>query len=150
MRRPALAFASTKYFMGVSTRKVKRVLEKMGGFELSASTVSCIAQELDEKLAEFRDRRLDDHTWPYIMVDATYVKGRKKGRVVSQAVLVIAGVNDAGQREILTWRIADVESEDTWTEVFRELKQRGVNGVEWLISDGHTGSRRPCAPSSTA
>lgn len=139
MRRPALAFASTKYFMGVSTRKVKRVLEKMGGFELSASTVSCIAQELDEKLAEFRQRRLDDHTWPYIMVDATYVKGRKKGRVVSQAVLVIAGVNDAGQREILTWRIADVESEDTWTEVFRELKQRGVNGVERLISDGHTG-----------
>ena len=75
------------------------------------------------------------------MVDATYVKVRKKGRVVDQAVLVVAGVNDVGRREILTWRLADVESEDTWTEVFRELKQRGVNGVQWLVSDGHAGIR---------
>jgi transposase-like protein len=137
--RALLVACAEMYFMGVSTRKVKHVLEKMGGFELSASTVSCVAQELDEKLAEFRQRRMDGHTWPYIMVDATYVKVRKKGRVVSQAVLVVAGVNDAGQREILTWRMANAESEDTWTEVFRELKQRGVTGVEWLISDGHEG-----------
>ena len=57
---------------------------------------------VDEKLTEFRQRRLDEHTWPYLMVDATYVKVRKNGRVVDQAVLVVAGVNDAGQREILT------------------------------------------------
>jgi transposase-like protein len=129
------------YFMGVSTRKVKRVLDKMGGFELSASTVSCVAQELDEKLTAFRQRRLDAHTWPYLMVDATYVKVRKRGRVVDQAVLIVAGVNDAGRRELLTWRLADAESEDTWTEVFRELKQRGVDGVQWLVSDGHAGIR---------
>jgi len=139
--RALLVACAEMYFMGISTRKVKRVLEKMGGFELSASTVSCVAQELDEKLAEFRQRRLDAHTWPYVMVDATYVKVRKKGRVVDQAVLVVAGVNDAGRREILTWRLADVESEDTWTEVFRELKQRGLQGVQWLISDGHAGIR---------
>ena len=137
--RALLAACAEMYFMGVSTRKVKAVLEKMGGFELSASTVSCVASELDEKLAEFRQRRLDDHKWPYLMVDATYVKVRKKGRSVSQAVLVVAGVNKDGRREILTWRLADVESEDTWTEVFRELKQRGVGGVKWLISDGHEG-----------
>ena len=137
--RALLAACAEMYFMGVSTRKVKAVLEKMGGFELSASTVSCVAAELDEKLAEFRQRRLDDHEWPYLMVDATYVKVRKKGRSVSQAVLVVAGVNKDGRREILTWRLADVESEDTWTEVFRELKQRGVGGVKWLISDGHEG-----------
>jgi len=139
--RALLVACAEMYFMGVSTRKVKRVLEKMGGFELSASTVSCVASELDEKLTEFRQRRLDGYTWPYLMVDATYVKVRKRGRVVDQAVLVVAGVNDAGRREILTWRLADVESEDTWTEVFRELKQRGVGGVQWLISDGHGGIR---------
>jgi len=139
--RALLVACAEMYFMGVSTRKVKKVLEKMGGFELSASTVSCVAQELDEKLTEFRNRRLDGHTWPYLVVDATYVKVRKRGRVVDQAVLVVAGVNDAGQREILTWRLADVESEDTWSEVFRELKQRGVGGVQWLTSDGHAGIR---------
>jgi len=139
--RALLVACAEMYFMGVSTRKVKRVLEKMGGFELSASTVSCVASELDEKLAEFRRRRLDAHTWPYLMVDATYVKVRKNGRVVDQAVLVVAGVNEAGRREILTWRLADVESEDTWTEVFRELKQRGVSGVQWFVSDGHAGIR---------
>lgn len=139
--RALLVACAEMYFMGVSTRKVKRVLEKMGGFELSASTISCVASELDEKLDEFRNRRLDAHTWPYLMVDATYVKVRKKGRVVDQAVLVVAGVNDDGRREILTWRLADVESEDTWSEVFRELKQRGVSGVQWLVSDGHAGIR---------
>lgn len=139
--RALLVACAEMYFMGVSTRKVKHVLEKMGGMELSASTVSCVAQELDEKLAEFRQRRLDEHTWPYLVVDATYVKVRKKGRVVSHAVLVVAGINSAGRREILTWRQADLESEDTWTEVFRELKQRGVQGVTWVISDGHAGIR---------
>jgi len=139
--RALLVACAEMYFMGVSTRKVARVLEKMGGFALSASTVSCVASELDEQLVEFRERRLDDHTWPYLMVDATYVKVRKRGRVVDQAVLVVTGVNDAGRREILTWRLADVESEDTWTEVFRELNQRGVTGVQWLTSDGHAGIR---------
>ena len=139
--RALLVTCAEMYYMGVSTRKVKRVLEKMGGFEMSASTVSCVASELDEKLAEFRQRRLDDHTWPYLMVDATYVKVRKNGRIADRAVLVVAGVNDAGRREILTWRMADVESEDTWTQVFRELKQRCVSGVQWLVSDGHPGIR---------
>jgi len=139
--RALLVACAEMYFMGVSTRKVKRVLEKMGGFELSASTVSCVASELDDKLTEFRSRRLDAHTWPYLMVDATYVKVRKNGRVVDQAVLVVAGVNEDGRREILTWRLADVESEDTWSEVFRGLKQRGVSGVQWLVSDGHAGIR---------
>ena len=139
--RALLTTCAEMYFMGVSTRKVKHVLEEMAGFELSASTVSRVAQELDEKLTEFRERRLDSHTWPYLLVDAAYVKVRKRGRVVDQAVLVVAGINHDGRREILTWRIADVESEDTWTEVFRELKQRGVSGVQWLISDGHGGIR---------
>jgi transposase-like protein len=137
--RALLVSCAEMYFMGVSTRKVKRVLEKMGGFELSASTVSCVAQELDEKITAFRERRLDGCTWPFLMVDACYVKVRHKGRVRNRAVLVVVGINDDGRREILTWRCADVESEDTWTEVFRELRQRGVSGVEWVVSDGHEG-----------
>jgi transposase-like protein len=137
--RALLVTCAEMYFMGISTRKVKQVLEKMGGFEISASTVSCVAQELDETLRTFRDRRLDEDIWPYLMVDATYVKVRKHGRVMSQAVLVVAGINGEGRRAILTWRQADCESEDTWTEVFRELKQRGVQGVSWVISDGHEG-----------
>lgn len=137
--RALLVSCAEMYFMGVSTRKVKHVLEKMGGFSLSASTVSCVAQELDEKLSEFRERRLDERSWPILMVDACYLKMRANGRVRKRAVLVVAGINDDGRREILTWRLADVESEDTWTEVFRELRQRGVSSVEWVISDGHEG-----------
>ena len=143
--RALLVACAEMYFMGVSTRKVKRVLRKMGGFELSASTVSCVAQELDEKLKEFRERRLDIHTWPYLMVDACYVKVRVRGHVVNQAVLTVAGVNDDGRREILTWRMADVESEDTWSEVFRELRSRGVTDVRWVVSDGHEGIRAAVA-----
>jgi putative transposase len=137
--RALLVACAEMYFMGVSTRKVKNVLEKMGGFDLSASTVSCVAQELDEKLAEFRARRLDECDWLFLMVDACYVKVRRNKRMVKQAVLVVAGINSEGRREILTWRMANVESEDTWTEVFRELRQRGVHGVQWVISDGHEG-----------
>ena len=139
--RALLTACAEMYFMGVSTRKVKQVLQTMGGFSLSAATVSCVAQELDERLAEFRDRRLDGNEWPYLMVDATYVKARRRGRVVNTAVLVVAGVNDEGRREILTWRVAEAESEGTWTEVFRELRQRGVTGVQWVVSDGHEGIR---------
>jgi len=137
--RALLVACAEMYFMGVSTRKVRHVLKKMGGFELSAATVSCVAQELDEKLTKFRERRLDAHTWPYLMVDACYVKVRVRGHVVNHAVLVVVGVNDDGRREILTWRTADVESEETWSEVFRELRSRGVRGVRWIISDGHEG-----------
>lgn len=137
--RALLVACAEMYFMGVSTRKVSKVLEKMGGFELSASTVSCVAQELDETLTAFRDRRLDGDIWPYLMVDATYVKVRRNGRVGSRAVLVVAGINGEGRREVLTWRVGDTESRDTWSEVFRELVQRGVQGVTWVISDGHEG-----------
>lgn len=137
--RALLVACAEMYFQGVSTRKVKWILEAMGGFELSAATVSCVAQELDDKLTEFRRRRLDGVAWPYLVVDATYVKVRHKGRVGHRAVLVVAGINDAGQREILTWQMADLESQDTWTEVFRDLQQRGVHGVRQVTSDGHWG-----------
>jgi putative transposase len=139
--RALLATCAEMYFMGVSTRKVGRVLEEMGGFSLSAATVSKVAAELDEKLEEFRSRALGDRTWPFLIVDARYEKVRHAGRIVSRAVLVVAGVNDDGQREILTWRLGDSECEQTWAEVFGELKRRGLSGVELVVSDGHEGIR---------
>lgn len=137
--RALLVACAEMYFMGVSTRKVKQVLEKMGGFELSASTVSCVARELDEKLTEFRERRLDGSSWPYLMLDACYIKVRHNGRVVNRAVLVAVGVNAEGRREVLTWRVCERESEETWTEVLRELRRRGVTQVGRITSDGHEG-----------
>jgi len=137
--RALLVACAEMYFMGVSTRKVSRVLEEMGGFSLSQSTVSRVAAELDERLTEFRDRRLDHCSWPFLMVDACYIKVRRNGSVKNQAVLVVAGIADSGRREILTWRVDDVESESTWSEVFTELRQRGVKGVKCVVSDGHEG-----------
>lgn len=137
--RALLAACAEMYFMGVSTRKVSAVLEKMGGFELSAGTVSRVTLELDEQLKIFRERRLDDRTWPYLLVDATYVRVRRNGRVQSMAVLVAVGIDQHGRREMLSWRPGDSESEETWGQVFRDLKARGLNGVEMLISDAHEG-----------
>lgn len=137
--RALLSACAEMYFMGVSTRKVASVLEKMGGFELSAGTVSRVAAELDEQLKTFRERRLDDRTWPYLLVDATYLKVRRNGRVQSTAVLVAVGIDQHGRREVLSWCPGDSESEDTWSQVFRDLKARGLNGVEILISDAHAG-----------
>lgn len=139
--RALLATCAEMYFMGVSTRKVSRVLEEMGGFSLSAATVSKVAAELDEKLTEFRSRPLGEREWPYLIVDARYEKARHAGRIVSRAVLIVAGVHDDGRREILTWRVAESESEQTWLEVFGELKRRGLKGVELVVSDGHEGIR---------
>lgn len=137
--RALLVACAEMYFMGVSTRKVSRVLDKMGGFSLSAATVSRVAMELDEKLTEFRTRRLDAMRWPYLIVDARYEKVRHNGRVVSRAVLIAAGVNENGRREILSWSVRDGESEQTWAEVFGDLKRRGVSGVKLVVSDGHEG-----------
>jgi putative transposase len=137
--RALLVACAEMYFMGVSTRKVGSVLEKLGGFSLSAATVSQVASELDERLTEFRERRLDFAQWPYLVVDATYVKTRVHGRVVSRAVLVVAGITQQGRREVLTWQVGESESEENWGKVFRELKVRGLKGVELVVSDGHEG-----------
>lgn len=138
--RALLVACGEMYFQGVSTRKVQDVLESMcEGIELSAMTVSRIAAEIDEKLKSFRERRLDGHAYPYVKVDARYEKVRVEGKVISQAVLVAMGFTHEGKREILDWRLADSESESSWSAMFRELKDRGLSGVELLVSDAHRG-----------
>lgn len=139
--RAVLVACAQMYFQGVSTRKVARVLEAMAGYELSATTVSRVAQALDEQIAVFKSRRLDGQAYPYLVVDARYEKVRRQGRVVSTALLVVAGIGADGRREILTWAVGDSESEETWGEVFRDLKRRGLQGVELLVSDAHAGIR---------
>jgi putative transposase len=138
--RALLVACGEMYFQGVSTRNVQQVLETMcQGVELSAMTVSRVAAEIDEKLSAFRSRRLEEHIYPYLQVDARYEKVRVDGRVISQAVLVVMGYTEEGRREILDWRLSDSESEASWSELFRDLKDRGLSGVKLLISDAHKG-----------
>lgn len=139
--RALLVACGEMYFQGVSTRNVRQVLETMCAGEISAMTVSRVASELDEKLAEFRCRRLDQNRWPYLMIDARYEKVRVEGRVVSQAVLVVVGFTDQGRREVLSWSVGDSESEQCWSELFRQLKERGLCGVKLVVSDAHRGIR---------
>lgn len=137
--RALLVACAEMYFQGVSTRNVRQVLEAMCDGEISSTTVSRVAQELDEKLLAFRHRRLDATDWPYLHIDARYEKVRVAGRVVSQAVLVAVGFTSEGRREVLDWRVADSESEATWGELFRQLKDRGLRGLHLVTSDAHKG-----------
>lgn len=126
---------------GVSTREVAAVLEQMGGFEVSASTVSEAMKELDGQIREFFGRRLGDRPFPFLMIDARYEKVRKNGRVVSQAVLIAAGIRDDGRRELLGLEVGDSESSQCWGDLLLGLKERGLRGVDLVISDAHRGIR---------
>lgn len=139
--RALLVACGEMYFQGVSTRNVQHVLEEMCGLDISAMTVSRVAAELDEKLAAFRDRRLDHTSWTYLMLDARYEKVRVDGRVVSQAVLTVVGFTATGRREVLDFRVCDSESAEHWGEVFRSLKDRGLRGLQAVVSDAHRGIR---------
>jgi transposase-like protein len=139
--RALLVACGEMYFQGVSTRKVQEVLQAMGAGDVSAMTVSRVAAELDEKLSQFRSRRLDATVYPYLKIDARYEKVRVHGKVISQAVLTILGINASGRREILDWRVADSESESCWSSVLKGLKDRGLAGVKLVVSDAHRGIR---------
>lgn len=139
--RALLVACGEMYFQGVSTRNVQKVLEEMCGLEISSATVSRVAAELDEKLSAFRERRIDHAAWSYLMLDARYEKIRVGDKVISQAVLVTVGFTAQGRREVLDWRVADSESEQSWGEVFRCLKDRGLGPVQLVISDAHSGIR---------
>ena len=137
--RALLVACSEMYFQGVSTRRVQQVLDEMCGCDVSAMTVSRVAAELDEKLAEFRGRRLDQHEYPCLMIAARYEKVPRQAGILSEAVLVVSGFNEQGQREISDWRNGASESEAAWGELFRQLKERGLSGVRLVVSDAHAG-----------
>jgi transposase-like protein len=139
--RALLVACAEMYFQGVSTRNVREVLEAMCDGDISAMTVSRVAGEVDDKLSQFLDRRLDAAAYPYLMIDARYEKVRVEGKVVSQAVLVVMGVTLEGRKEILDCSVGDSESEATWGGIFRRLKDRGLGGVKLVVSDAHAGIR---------
>lgn len=124
---------------GVSTREVAAVMEEMAGFEVSGATVSRAMSELDEEIRTFFERPLKERKYPYLVVDARYEKIRVNGKIRNHAVLIVAGINDEGRREILSLHVGDSESAESWGEVFSALKARGVRGVEIVISDAHAG-----------
>jgi len=129
------------YVEGVSTRKVTAITEALCGLEVSKSQVSALTQKLDAEVAEWRSRPLTEE-YPYLIFDARYEKVRRGGSVVSQGVLVAIGISAAGYREVLGCWVAESESEASWGAVFSELKQRGLRGVRYVVSDDHAGMVR--------
>jgi len=128
------------YVHGVSTRKVDDLVKALGlGSGISKSEVSRICAELDTDMEAFRCRPLGHVGFPYIFCDATYVKGRVRGRVVSRAVVVATGVTATGDREVLGVDVGDSESGAFWTAFLKGLRARGLDGVALVISDHHLG-----------
>jgi transposase-like protein len=128
---------------GVSTRKVDDLVTALGiDAGVSKSQVSRICAELDVAVTEFRDRRLDHIEFPYVFLDATYVKAHEGARVVSKAIVVATGVAADGNREVLGVAVGDSEDKAFWTSFLRSLRARGLAGVRLVISDAHEGLRQ--------
>ena len=126
------------YIQGVSTRSVDDLVKAMGMTGISKSQVSRLCGEIDDKIKTFLERPLEGD-WPYVWLDATYVKSRRDGRIVSVAVIIAVGVNSDGRREVLGMTIGASEAETFWTDFLRKLTRRGLRGVKLVISDAHEG-----------
>ena len=129
------------YVQGVSTRKVKAITEELCGHEFSASAISRINESLDEELAKFAGRKLDEE-YPYVIVDARYEKIREDGVIRSQAVLVAIGINQDGRRCVLAVDMANRESQSSWKNFLEDLRKRGLRGVQFVVSDDHAGLKK--------
>jgi len=124
---------------GVSTRKVAQVTEELCGTEFSKSTVADLCKRLDPIVTAWNHRPLSDSRFPFVLVDALYLKVREDGRVRNRGVMLAVGVNTDGYREVLGLMLGDTESEESWTEFFNWLKSRGLRGVDLIVSDDHGG-----------
>jgi len=129
------------YVQGVSTRKVKAITEELCGHSFSASSISRINQTLDEELKKFATRPLDEE-YPYLILDARYEKIRQDGVIRSRAVMIAIGINWDGRRSVLAVELANRESATSWKEFIVMLKQRGLRGVEFVVSDHHAGLKK--------
>jgi putative transposase len=126
------------YVQGVSTRKVKAVTETLCGHEFSATTISEANKSLDAALTAFSRRRLKE-PYPYLILDARYERVREDGVIASQAVLIAVAVDSDGRRQVLAVELANRESRSSWRDFLSDLKQRGLRGVEFVVSDDHPG-----------
>lgn len=147
--RALVAVVQEAYVKGISTRKVDDLVQAMGMTGISKSQVSRLCKELDEQVEVFLNRRLDG-AWPYLWLDATYLKSRENGQVVNRALVVAVGVNDSGRREVLGLAVGPAETEGFWTEFLRSLVKRGLSGVRLVISDAHEGLKKAVAKTVTA
>jgi len=123
---------------GVSTRKIQKVTEELCGQSFSKSTVSVLCKRLDPIIEAFCNRPLLKH-YPFIVIDALYLKARENTRVRSKGVLIAQGISEDGHREILGFQVSDSESETSWSEFFCNLKKRGLEHVDLVVSDNHKG-----------
>jgi putative transposase len=128
------------YVHGVSTRAVDDLVKAMGGSGVSKSQVSRLCEEIDERVDAFLSRPIEG-AWPYLWIDATYVKVREGGRIVSMAVIIAVGVNTDGRREVLGVATGPSEAEPFWKAFLRSLADRGLRGVKLVVSDDHKGLR---------
>ncbi len=126
------------YIQGISTRSVDDLVKAMGMSGISKSQVSRLCEEIDVKVKAFLERPIEGD-WPYLWIDATYLKVRRGGRIVSVAVIIAVGVNTDGRREVLGMEIGTSEAEPIWTEFLRKLTRRGLRGVKLVVSDAHEG-----------
>ena len=126
------------YVQGVSTRKVKKVTEELCGHGFSASSISRVTKKLDCQLEAFATRKLDCE-FHYLILDARYEKVRENGVIKSQAVQIAIGIDWEGRRQILAVEMANRESKSSWEEFLRKLKERGLQGVGFVVSDSHEG-----------
>jgi transposase-like protein len=126
------------YIQGISTRSVDELVKAMGMSGISKSQVSRLCEEIDERVTAFLTRPIEGD-WPYLWIDATYVKVRQNGRIVPVAVIVAVGVNADGRREVLGMDIGPSEAEPFWTGFLRKLARRGLRGVKLVVSDAHEG-----------
>jgi putative transposase len=129
------------YVQGVSTRKVKAVTEALCGHSFSASAISAVNKSLDEALHKFAERRLAE-PFPYLILDARYEKVREGGIIAGQAVQIAVAVDGEGHRQVLAVELANRESRSSWRDFLLRLKERGLFGVEFVVSDDHEGLRQ--------
>lgn len=132
------------YVHGVSTRSVDELVKAMGMSGISKSQVSRLCSEIDERVNAFLNRPIEGD-WPYLWIDATYLKVREAGRIVSVAVIIAVAVNTDGMREVLGMAIGPSEAEPFWTGFLRSLTHRGLRGVKLVISDAHVGIKAAVA-----
>ena len=138
------AVVQEAYVQGISTRSVDELVKAMGMSGISKSQVSRLCEEIDGKVNAFLERPIEGD-WPYLWIDATYVKVRQNGRIVSVAVIVAVGVNSDGRREILGLDVGPSEAETFWSAFLRKLARRGLRGVKLVISDAHEGIKAAVA-----
>jgi transposase-like protein len=133
-----VASLAEMYVQGVSTRKVKAVTEELCGHAFSASAISAVNKRLDEGLAAFAGRRLEE-PFAYLILDARYEKVREAGIVGSRAVLIAVGIDRDGRRQVLAVELANRESRSAWKDFLLGLRERGLHGVEFVVADDHAG-----------